>query len=393
MSPVADPPSNDDSTESDLMAIQDPSSTNQAPPHASNTIMPMGFEQQLQDAVQQQALKRKEMGALQQGGIDQLKQYQQDYSQMPIQTDYSQMGALIDSINQNSGKQTNFAKNFQEQAAKQETPEQRVAALSGMQKDVLNQQLGLSKEDLGGLKDQLDFYKTQQANQAMSLRDQLSQRNNDRLMAMLAQRQGNSDRSFGLQQDRVGAYTENMQNRKDQIAQNAGDHIDKDPLLIKIDKQSQQMDLDSHTLATAKTLTPQLINEVQQGIATAISGGSSAGLGKTEQIELQTAAQKLANIKQQITSNPTAVNDPALVSYLSDTIDRLRSAYQKNGYARAQKIFNGRSTGYRHNPDAIQVMKDKVEAWKPIEPLAQDDTPGVSKEDALAEAKKRGLIK
>src|SRR6266403_533171 len=246
----AAPPTAGDSTESDLMAIQDPSSTNQAPP-VSN--MPVGFEQQLQDAVQQQALKRKEIGALQQGGIDQLKQYQQDYSGIPIQTDYSPAAAWVDSLNASVGNQTNFGKNFQESAARQETPQGRIANMAGLQKDVLGQQMALGKEDLGGLKDQLDFYKAQQADQAMALKDQLAQRNNDRLMAMLAQRQGNSDRSFGLQQDRVGAYTENMLNRKDQIAQNAGDHIDKDPLLIKTDRQLQQMDLDSHTLATAKT--------------------------------------------------------------------------------------------------------------------------------------------
>lgn len=156
-----------------------------------------------------------------------------------------------------------------------------------------------------------------------------------------------------------------VENQKDRIAASAGDHFDKDPILTKINKQKQQVDLDRHTLETAQTLTPQIVNEIQQGIANAISGGGSAGLGKTEQTEIQTASQKLAELRQKMTSDPTAINNPELVQYFHGVLSRLGDAYDRNGYSRAQQIFKGRAQGYRSNPAAISVMQDKMDSYKP----------------------------
>lgn len=158
-----------------------------------------------------------------------------------------------------------------------------------------------------------------------------------------------------------------VENAKDSIASRAGDHFDKDPILTKINKQKQQVELDRHTLSTAPVLTPQIINEIQQGIANAISGGGSAGLGKTEQVEIQTAKQKVAELQQRFTSDPTPVNDPKLVEYFQGVLARLGEAYDKNGYARAQQLYNGKKSAYRSNPAAVQVMKEKVESYKPSE--------------------------
>lgn len=174
----------------------------------------------------------------------------------------------------------------------------------------------------------------------------------------------------------AGIRGEAVNNQRDRIAANAADHFDKDPILTKINKQKQQIDLDKHTLENSSTLTPQMLNEVQQGIANAIAGGGSAGLGKTEQIEIQTARQKIAELQQKFTSDPTPVNDPALIQYFHDTLDRLGGAYDRNAYSRAQQIFKGRSQGYKSNPAAISVMQDKVDSYKPSVP---DQSPAALK--------------
>lgn len=167
-----------------------------------------------------------------------------------------------------------------------------------------------------------------------------------------------------------------VENQKDRIAASAADHFDKDPILTKINKQKQQIELDKHTLNDPNAvLTPQLVNEIQQGIANAISGGGSAGLGKTEQVEMHTASQKLAELQQKFTSDPTPVNNPALINYFRGTLDRLGGAYDANAHARAQQIFKGRSKGYASNPNAIAVMQEKVDSYQPQESPATQGIP------------------
>lgn len=180
------------------------------------------------------------------------------------------------------------------------------------------------------------------------------------------------------------ARADGVLNQKDKIAASAADHFDKDPILTKITKQRQQVDLDKHTLETAPVLTPQIINEIQQGIANAISGGGSAGLGKTEQTEMHTAQQKIADIQQRFTGDPTPVNDPALVQYFHGVLDRLGQAYDRNGYTRAQQILNGRAGGYKSNPAAIQVMKDKTESYRPADPAQAPGAAGAGPGGAMS---------
>lgn len=157
-----------------------------------------------------------------------------------------------------------------------------------------------------------------------------------------------------------------VDNQKDRIATSAADHFDKDPILIKIDKQRQQIALDKHTLeASGGHLPVQLLNEIQQGLANAISGGGSAGLGKTEQIEINNSSTKLTGLLQKLSPGVKYVDDPELAQYLGAQLDRLGNGYDNNAFQRAQQIFKGRAQGYKSNPAAVQVMQDKVEGYRP----------------------------
>lgn len=162
------------------------------------------------------------------------------------------------------------------------------------------------------------------------------------------------------------ARMESVNNQKDKISQSAGDLIDKNPIMIKINKQRQQIDIDKHTLQSSGGQIPVgMINEIQQGIANAISGGGSAGLGKTEQIEINNANTRLTKVLQGLSPGVQYVNDPELVNYLSAQLDRLGQAYDNNAYSTAQRIREGRLQGFKSNPAAAQVLQDKVESFKP----------------------------
>lgn len=165
------------------------------------------------------------------------------------------------------------------------------------------------------------------------------------------------------------ARMEGVANQKDRIAQQIGDHIDKDPTMIKINRQKQQIDLDKHTLETAPILTPQILSEIQKGMANAISGGGNSAQGTFNKMEIETVQQKMAEVQQRFSGSPTGVKDPELVDYFKGVLDRLGNAYDKNAYSRAQQIAKGRSKGLSHNPDAIQVLNDKVESYKPVDNL------------------------
>jgi hypothetical protein len=97
--------------------------------------------------------------------------------------------------------------------------------------------------------------------------------------------------------------------------------------------------------------------------ANAISGGGSAGLGKTEQVEIQNRNTRLQSILQKIEPGVNKVHDPELMQYLSDTMDRLGNAYDKNAYARAQQV--GKARNYKYNPGANQALQDKIESYNP----------------------------
>lgn len=162
----------------------------------------------------------------------------------------------------------------------------------------------------------------------------------------------------------AGPREDQVQIAKDNQTSHVGDIFDKDPIMNKINKQRQQIDIDKHTLQSSNGDIPvQMINEVQQGLANAISGGGSAGLGKTEQVEIQNRNTRLQSILQKVEPGVNKVHDPELVQYLSDTLDRLGNAYDNNGYSRAQQIAKGRN--YKFNQSANQAMQDKVESYKP----------------------------
>lgn len=230
---------------------------------------------------------------------------------------------------------------------------------------------GMNKEDkafkLGALQNELAKRKNEiDRNAAAAQIAEGNQAAKDQLMEI--RKQGVSNQGL-----RIG-------NMQDKIAADIANRFDNDSILKKIEGQTQQIDIDKHTLATSDVLTPQVFNEIQIGIANAISGGRSAAVSTQNKVEFDSAAIQLKRIQQRLTNKPEDIASPEVKKYLTDLLSRLGEAYENNAYERAKQIEKGRSLGYRHNPDAKAVMKEKVNYYKPVpkipvEPMTEGSAP------------------
>lgn len=156
--------------------------------------------------------------------------------------------------------------------------------------------------------------------------------------------------------------------RQDQQASNAAGAFDKDPIITSLTKQQQQIARDKHTLDTATTLTPQIFNEIQTGIAGAIAGGHVAAQGTIHDLKYQSAELDYKNLMQRITNNPQDIGSPQVRKYLGDLIGRLGEAYTGNIADRANQIAIGKN--YSHNPDAQKAVAQKLQSYAPAAPVA-----------------------
>lgn len=153
----------------------------------------------------------------------------------------------------------------------------------------------------------------------------------------------------------------------DRLAAGAADKIHNDKLIQRNEQQRQQIELDRHTLNTAEVLTPQIFNEIQIGLANAISGGRTAAVSTQNKVEFESLATQLSRIKQKVTNRPEDINSPEVRKMLSDTMERLTEAYENNSYNRAQQKMTGAKTAYKNIPQAYEAMKEAVDSYKPPE--------------------------
>lgn len=174
--------------------------------------------------------------------------------------------------------------------------------------------------------------------------------------------------------DRIG---QSIGLRQDTQTSKAADLFDKDPLLQQTTRQRQQMAQDYHTLTTAKTITPQMLNELSMGIANAISGGRSAAVSSQNKVEFDSVELMLKRKQQELSNNPQDIDSPQVKAYFGDLIKRLDDAYAKNAVARAQQIKEGRT--YSHNPDAARVMETKTQGYLNAKPIQDAVDPTIDK--------------
>lgn len=161
--------------------------------------------------------------------------------------------------------------------------------------------------------------------------------------------------------------------QQDNQTAHATDIIDKHPLIQRTTAQLAQLGVDKHTLASSPVVTPQILHEVSNGIASAMNGGRGAGLGMSQMQDLSTLQTQIASLAQRLTNSPKDGASPEIKQQAIDTITRLEQAYTNYQGNLANKIAQGRN--YAHNANATQAVKDAAAKYQPGKGLLTDQGP------------------
>jgi hypothetical protein len=192
---------------------------------------------------------------------------------------------------------------------------------------------------------------------------------NQALIAMAGARLDQGNQRIAIQKDNQAAGVANV--------------FDKDPNIQKSVAQRQSIQRGQHTIENVKTLTPQLFNEIQLDIANALSGGKAAAVSTQSKVEFETAAMKMADLKQRLSNRPEDIGSPEVKAYIQDVLSRLDNAYAHNISDRAQQLSVGRN--YANNPSAQQSMAEKVKSLMvPNAPEASAATSKFDEDDQAA---------
>jgi hypothetical protein len=175
------------------------------------------------------------------------------------------------------------------------------------------------------------------------------------MLGMAGARLQQGERRLGMQQDNQAA--------------NAAGKLDSNPIMQSTQRQLNQIGIDRHTIQSAPMITPQMLHEVGNGIAMALSGGKAVGLGMAEMQSLSTLQTKYAEALQKVTNAPQEGASPEIKQQILDTLDRLEDAYKKVQGAMAKQKAVG--LNYSHNPAAQQALQQKVDSYQSPEKTQQ----------------------
>ncbi len=281
-------------------------------------------------SLMQQYMNKSQEGVLQQqGGLDQLQAYINQIAGTPTKIDFSPLAAYVDS---------NMPGSHLYQAA------------------IANR--GMTDDD----KDKLLF---QLQNQLQSGKQAVTKDQLDALGEMSRSQYQNATLQHLANMDKTNAikaqsYGGRVQVRMDNQSKTAGDIFDKDPLLVELRRRSNQIGVDSYTLQQAAqagaAIPPQIMDELTTGVATAIQGSKSVGLGSAEKQELESMQKDAAKV---VGYGGTPVNalTPDQRQFLQDTLDRIDRSYAMVAARRGTALANGRH--YQFNPQANATVAAK----------------------------------
>lgn len=276
--------------------------------------------------------------------LSQQKALAQQYTDAPRRTDYRALAAGLDSL---TGSNIYQAAN----AAAPESPEKKLETQIAQAKGITDATGSLTK-------DQLDYIKQKLQQQSYienrTTKENIAKNADLTKLATAGNTQGNQATRIGTQQDR--------------LAQSAVKDLHSSPPIVKAVEQSNQMSIDKHTLATADKIPPQMLMEVQKGIANAVSGGKSAAVADTESMRMSNLETEYATFMQKVSSGVVDVNAPEMKAYLSSVIDRLDQGYKNIAYSRAQQLLKSDASTYSHTPSAIKARAEAAETYRPDSP-------------------------
>lgn len=165
-----------------------------------------------------------------------------------------------------------------------------------------------------------------------------------------------------LSSKRLGLQTEGLDLRRGAQAAQAAGHYVNDPVMKQSSTQLAQLEKDLGRLDDIDSgkvkFSTSLNNELQSGLANAISGGTNAALGKLERIEFEPYVAKWQAMKDRLLGYQGDINAPEYKAQLRANIEGLKHdllAIQANRKAFLKKTYG---TAYSKNPLAARVIEE-----------------------------------
>lgn len=191
-------------------------------------------------------------------------------------------------------------------------------------------QAALDKERNGLGDDQMNYLKMKAGERTRRDSMDQAQANKDMMIALMGRRADQADTRIGIAKSRL----------QDSVYKS----FSNDKNMMNYDNQLSQIGRGLHVLETPPggIITYQMVKEISNDIANALSAGKSA-VDDRHKAEFNTLAGEMARLAQFISANPTAATSPEQVAHLKGQLERIKEAFTYNMADRARTLKGDRN--------------------------------------------------
>lgn len=259
----------------------------------------------------------------QQAQLAQLQNYIKEYSQQKPGVDFSAPSALLASLD---NKYKPLAEQMEK--SKPKNQQERAKELIDMQAKLVGSEGKMGAQELNALKSLLGLNISQQKADAFT--------------------------------KNAGLRGESVDLRKDEQAARAVDKVTNDKELEQHVQRLQGANRITAQLDAAASGqivdTSQLLNDLNVEYVALITGRNNAPEGSSERSSYDTASSKMSRVMQQLSADPKSINSPKIVEQLRNSVEDLKSTYQKNVDVRADRL----KRDYAHNAAANKAIQGAI---------------------------------
>ncbi len=163
-------------------------------------------------------------------------------------------------------------------------------------------------------------------------------------------------------QQRIDQGATRLENTLGKTANDVNKQYNNDKIIMATDMQQNSISKGLQQLNSKdKPITNQMLNEIQNDYANALTGGRQAAQGTIHDQQMQTLQGKAANLKQYITGNPAEAATPEQVAYFKTAFNELRALNQEIRKSRVSTMAKGTSAAFGDNGRVGKVVANQVE--------------------------------
>ena len=163
----------------------------------------------------------------------------------------------------------------------------------------------------------------------------------------------------------------------DGLALKVGKQFDSDPILKTLQINRNQMNTDFHTLMSKPDGTITL-DEIQKGIANAISGTNHSTVSDTQAMKFKSALLDAERLQQYVLGKPTTdvlAKHPELKQMMQTMIERLDDAYRQNTEERLNTLKAGGDVySSSKAKDMVNRKYDEISGKRSVQQRLEDSS-------------------